>query len=56
MQEFTNNIREYYWSFDDLIGQSDNCKVYKVYDMTITDPDQRCFAIKVIPMVKFTNN
>ena len=38
-----------------MIGQSDNCKVYKVYDMSINDPDNRTFAIKTLPIAKIKN-
>lgn len=54
--EFTNNILDYYWSFEDLIGQSNLCRVYKCYLMSETDPAKRGYAIKIISLQNVSEN
>ena len=32
--DFTNNVEDYYWSFEDMIGQGKLSKVYNCSDMS----------------------
>jgi len=54
--EFTNNVKDYYWNVDDLIGKGKYSKVYIAYDMSSKVSANRECAIKIIPSIFINSN
>lgn len=46
--EYSNHIKDYYWSHNDLLGQGGFGKVFKGHDMKVQGTSEELCAVKLM--------